>query len=124
MPIVVALFHRRDRALRAVAALRAAGFAEEAVTVIASPTSAGRDAREAAHELKSLPSRWIDFGAASGGQAELGFPEAERQVFEERVAEGDIAIRVNLANHAERVRADAILRAAGGDRVLPGTVRD
>ena len=124
MPTIAALFRDRDRALQAVAALQAEGFSENDVTVIASPTSAGQVARQAASELEPPASRMIDLGAAIGGQAELGFPEAELTAFEERVAQGDTVIRVDLADLAERDRANAILRAAGADQVLPGTLRD
>lgn len=124
MAVIAALFRDPGRALQAVEALRAAGFGEHAVTVVASPTSAGQAAQQAARELQPPPSRMIDLGAAIGGQAELGFPEAELRAFEQRVAQGDTLIRVDLTEAADHDRADAILRAAGADQVLPGTVRD
>src|SRR5688572_432853 len=95
MRIVAGIFSDRDRALLALDELRGAGFDEDAATILASPTSAGEAAEQAAGELPRPRSRMIDLGAAIGGQAELGFPEAERSRIEERVAQGDVLIRVD-----------------------------
>ena len=124
MTIVAGLFRDRDRAFQALDELRGAGFGGDTVTVIASPTSAGEAAREAAHELERPEGGFIDLGAALGGQAARDFPEAERLTYEERVAEGDTLLRVDAPDDAAADRAEAILLRHGAERVLPGTIRD
>ena len=123
MKIIAAVFRERDRVLKAVDALRAAGFAEDAVTVIASPTSAGDVAREAARELERPEGGFVDFGSLVGGQADPGFSEAERRELEARVAQGETFLRVDAPDQAAD-RAEAILLEAGAELVLPGTIRD
>src|SRR4051812_45777243 len=51
MSVVAGLFGDRDAALKALEELRGAGVQEGMVAVIASPSSAGRVAQEAAREL-------------------------------------------------------------------------
>lgn len=124
MPIVVALFHRRDQALRALDHLRAEGFDSRSITILASPASAGEAAEQAAHELKPPAPGFSDLGGMMQGQADPSFAEAERATFEERIAQGDIAVRVDAAHEAAALRAEAILLGHGAQRVEPGTVRD
>ncbi|MCC6178417.1 MAG: hypothetical protein IT305_24190 [Chloroflexi bacterium] len=124
MMIVAGLFRDRDRALSALHDLNAAGFGEGAVTVVASPTSAGIVAQHAANELDRPGAGFIDLGAALGGQADLNFPKPERLTYEERVAQGDTLLAIKASDPSAAGRAEQILRAAGADRVAPGTIRD
>ena len=124
MPTIAGLFHDRERALRARAEIYAAGFGRDTVTIVASPTSAGEVAREAAEELPRPVPGFVDLGAAIGGQAERDFPEAERITLEERVAQGDALLRVDAPDWEAAVRAETILLRHGAEQVLPGTVRD
>ena len=124
MSIIAGLFRERDRALRAVDELRAAGFGREAVTIVVSPTGAGEAAWEAAHALERPEGGMIDLGAAMGGQADRDFPQEERITVEERVAQDDVLLRVEVSDRAAADRAEAILRDAGAERVIPGTIRD
>lgn len=124
MAVVVGLFGERERALRALAELQAAGYRRDALLVVASPGSAGEAAFEAAHVLERPAGGFVDLGAALGGQADRDFPREERITVEERVAQGDLLVRVEVADRAAADRAEAVLRAAGAERVLPGTIRD
>ena len=124
MPTIAGLFRDRDRALRARDEIYAAGFGRDTIAIVASPTTAGEAAREAAEELPRPVPGFVDLGAAIGGQAERGFPEAERITLEERIAQGDTLLRVDAADWEAAVRAEAILLRHGAERVLPGTVRD
>ena len=124
MTIIAAAFQERDQLLKAIDELRAAGFGADAVTILASPTSAGDVARDAAGELERPEGGFVDFGALVGGQAEPGFPEAERRELEARVAQGEALLRVDAADGAAADRAEAILLEAGAELVLPGTIRD
>ena len=122
--IVAGLFRERDRALKALTELYAAGFDEEAVTIVASPTSAGITAQQAANELTRPGDGFIDLGAAMGGQADRDFIVSERREYEERVAQGDTLIRVQTTDVDAAGRAMAILHDAGAERVAPGEIRD
>jgi hypothetical protein len=124
MAIVAGLFGNWDRAAKALDQLRAAGFGDDCVTVVASPTSAGQAAREAAEELPRPRSGFVDLGAAMGGQAERDFPEEEQLSIEERVAQGDTLIRVDVGDAERLARAELILLDNGADQVIPGTLRD
>ncbi len=123
MKTIVGLFRERERLRRALDDLDAAGLSPADWRVVASPTSAGNAARRAARELEPPEPDLLDVGAFWGGQAAPDFPAEERRVAEERVAQGDVLLQVRVADEtAERV--EAILQAAGADRVLPGTIRD
>jgi hypothetical protein len=123
MKTIVGLFRERERLRRALDDLDAAGLSSADWRVLASPTSAGEAARRAAHELGAPGPEVIDVGAFWGGQAAPEFPAEERRLTEERVAQGDALLQVRVPDEtADRV--EAILRAAGAERVLPGTVRD
>jgi hypothetical protein len=124
MAIVAGLFRERERALRALADLQAAGFERDALMVVASPAGAGEAAFEAAHVLERPEGGFVDLGAALGGQADRDFPDEERITAEERVAQGDLLVRVEIPDRAAADRVEEILRAAGAERVLPGTIRD
>ena len=124
MPTIAGLFHDRERALQALDEMRAAGFGPDAVTIVASPTSAGEVACEAAEELPRPVPGFVDLGAAIGGQAERDFPEAGRIALEERIAQGEILLRVDAPDWEAAVRAETILLRHGAEQVLPGAVRD
>jgi hypothetical protein len=124
MPIVTGLFDSREQALQAMHDLDSAGFPPRAVTIIASPNSAGRIARQAAAELPHPPGGFVDLGAELGGQADPLFPETERRTYEERVAQGGVLLRVDVQDQAALERAEAVLRQAGADRIGPGIIRD
>ena len=124
MVTVTGLFHDRDQALGALDALRTAGFGPDDVTIVASPSSAGIAAEQAANALPRRGEGFIDLGAALGGQAELGFPREERLTYEERIAAGDILLRVQTEEPERASLAHAILADAGADRVGPGVIRD
>src|SRR5437763_7663478 len=117
MEIVAGLFRYRDRALEAVRALREAGFQERAVTLVASPTSAGETFGVAARELPRPGDGFADLGAVMGGQADPDFPRSERITVEERVAQGDTLVRVNASDGRAAERAEAILLRLGAERV-------
>ena len=123
MKVIAAVFRERDRFLKAVDALRAAGFDGDRVTVIGSPASAGDVADEAARELDRPAGGFVDLGAVLGGQADPTFPRVERRELEARVAQGETLIRVDAPDDAAD-RAEAILLEAGAELVLPGTIRD
>ncbi|SRR5579884_2258289 len=123
MKIIVGLFRERERARQALDRLDAAGLTSADWRVLASPTSAGNAAREAARELEGPPDAFLDVGAFWGGQGAPEFPQEERRAVEERVAQGDTLLRVQVADAAAD-RVEAILRDAGADRVLPGAIRD
>ena len=122
--IVAGLFRERDRALKALNELYAAGFAQQDVTIVASPDSAGVTAQRAANELTRPGDGFIDLGAAMGGQADRDFIVSERREYEERVAQGDTLIRIQTTDVDAAGRAMAILHNAGAERVAPGEVRD
>jgi hypothetical protein len=124
MTTVAGLFRDRDRALRAVDELGAAGFGQDTVTLVSSPTSAAEVVGGTARHLERPGGGFIDLGAALGGQAERSFPEEERVTFEERVAQGDTLLRVDAPDPDAAGRALVILRQAGAERVSPGTIRD
>ena len=123
MKIVAGLFRERDGAGRALNAIASAGFGDDAVTVVGSPASAGEVVREAASELDRPADGFMDLGAVIGGQAEPGFGEEERLRAEERVAQGHTVLRVEVADEGAVDRVEAILREAGAERVLPGTIQ-
>ena len=122
--IVAGLFRERDRALKALNQLYAAGFDKEAVTIVASPNSAGVTAQQAANELTRPGDGFIDLGAAMGGQADRDFIVSERREYEERVAQGDTLIRIQTTDVDAAGRAMGILHDAGAERVAPGEIRD
>ena len=124
MVTVTGLFHAREQALRALDALETAGFGPNEVTIVGSPTSAGIAAEQAASLLRRSGDGFVDFGAAIGGQAEPGFPREERLTYEERVAAGDILLRIQAEAPERASLAHAILEDAGADRVGPGVIRD
>ena len=124
MVTVTGLFHDRDQALRALDALRTAGFGPDDVTIVASPTSAGIAAEQAASALQHTADGFVDLGAVMGGQAEPGFPREERLTYEERVAAGDVLLRVQTEAPERASLAHAVLEDAGADRVGPGVIRD
>jgi len=122
--IVAGLFRDRDRALKALDTRYAAGFDKNAVTVVASPSSAGIVAQQAANELTRPGDGFIDLGAAMGGQADRDFIVSERREYEERVARGDTLLRIQTTDVDAAGRAMAILHEAGAERVAPGEIRD
>ncbi len=122
--IVAGLFRERDRALKALNQLYAAGFDEQSVTIVASPTSAGTTAQRGANELTRPGDGFIDLGAAMGGQADRDFIVSERREYEERVAQGDTLIRIQTTDVDAAGRAMAILHDAGAERIAPGEIRD
>ena len=124
MVTVTGLFRDRDQALAALERLREAGFGPDDLSVVASPTSAGIAAEQAANALVRPGDGFIDFGAAMGGQAERGFPKEERLVYEERIAAGDVLLRVQTDDPTRASLAHAILEDTGADRVGPGLIRD
>jgi hypothetical protein len=124
MATVTGLFHDRDEAVRGLDALRSAGFGEDEVTIVASPSSAGIAAEQAASGLAQPADGFVDLGAVMGGQGEHGFAREERFTYEERVAAGDILLRVQVAAPERASLAHAILEDAGADRVGPGFIRD
>ncbi len=121
---VAGLFRDRDRALKALNQLYAAGFDKETVTIVGSPTSAGITAQQAANELTRPGDGFIDLGAAMGGQADRDFIVSERREYEERVAQGDTLIRIQTTDVDAAGRAMAIMHDAGAERVAPGEIRD
>ena len=124
MVTVTGLFHDRDQALRALDALGTAGFGQREVTIVASPTSAGIAAEQAASLLQHPVGGFVDLGAVMGGQAEAGFPREERMAYEERVAAGDVLLRIQTEVAERASLAHALLEDAGADRVGPGFIRD
>jgi hypothetical protein len=122
--IVAGLFRERDRALKALNQLYAAGFSEDSVAIVGSPHSAGIVAQQAANELTRPGDGFIDLGAAMGGQADRDFIVSERREYEERVAQGDTLICVQTTDVDAAGRAMAILHEAGAERVAPGEIRD
>jgi hypothetical protein len=124
MHVIAGLFRERDRALEAVDDLNAAGFGPEAVTVIASPTSAGDLAEEAAREVPRPGGGFQDLGSLMGGQADPAFAAAERKTFEERVAQGDTLVRVVVQASATVRQVEEILLRHGAERIDPGVIRD
>jgi cytosine/adenosine deaminase-related metal-dependent hydrolase len=123
MLIVAGLFRDRERALAALRELQESGCGDD-VAIVASPTSAGDAASEAARELPRPGGGFVDLGSVLGGQAHPNFPLEERATWEERVAQGDTLLRVNVADHATAERAEAVLLRHGAERVLPGVIRD
>jgi hypothetical protein len=121
---IAGLFRERDRALQAVDELNAAGFGPEAVSVIASPTSAGDLAEAAAREAPRPEGGFEDLGSRIGGQADPAFAAAERRTFEERVAKGDTLVRVVVQASSTVRRVEEILLRHGAERVDPGVIRD
>ena len=91
---------------------------------MASPTSAGIAAEQAANALEPPAEGFIDFGAALGGQAALGFPREERLLKEERIAACDVLLRVQTDCTTRASLAHAILEDGGADPVGPGLIRD
>jgi hypothetical protein len=124
MVTVTGLFHDRDQALRALDALRTAGFGEDDVTIVASPTSAGIAAEQTASRLGHSDDGFMDLGSTMGGQAAPEFPREERLTYEERVAAGDVVLQVQSEAPDRASVAHAILEDAGADRVGPGVIRD
>jgi hypothetical protein len=123
MPTMTALFRDRDRALKALRTLQEAGFGPN-TTILASPSSAGVAVQRAANALERPGDGFIDLGAAMGGQADPHFPKEERLTYEERVAEGDTVLRVEIDDRELAAVALVILEEAGAERVAPGTIRD
>jgi hypothetical protein len=124
MTIVAGLFSDPDRATRAIDELRAASFQEDQVTVVASPSSAAELVRVTSTELPTPGGGFVDLGAAMGGQADPAFPDEEARLYEERVAQGDVLVRVDAPDDNTADHAKAILRENGADRVSPGIIED
>jgi hypothetical protein len=123
MPTMTGLFRDRDRALKALRTLQDAGFGPH-TTIVASPSSAGVAVQRAANALDRPGDGFVDLGAAMGGQADPRFPREERLTYEERVAEGDTVLRVEIDDRERAAVALRILEEAGAERVAPGTIRD
>jgi len=123
MPTMTGLFRDRDQALKALHALQDAGFGPN-TTIVASPTSAGVDVQRAVNALERPGDGFVDLGAAMGGQADPHFPKEERLTYEERVAQGDTVLRVEIEDRARAGIARTILEDAGAERVAPGIIRD
>lgn len=124
MVTVTGLFHDRDEALAALEKLREAGFGPDDLAIVASPTSAGIAAEQAANALERRGDGFIDFGAALGGQAAPGFPKEERLLYEERIAAGEVLLRVQTDDPTRASLAHAMLEDAGAERVGPGYIRE
>lgn len=124
MITVTGLFRDRDQALRALRSLQAAGFGPDELAIVASPTSAGVAAQQAANALDRPGGGFVDLGAAMGGQAEPGFPKSERLTYEERVAAGDTLLRVTVDDPTRAAQAHGLLEEGGAERIAPGTIRD
>jgi hypothetical protein len=124
MVTVTGLFSDRDAALDALEKLRQAGFGPDDLAIVASPTSAGIAAEQAANALARPADGFVDLGAALGGQAAIGFPREERLLYEERIAAGDTLLRIQTDDPTRASLAHAILEDNGADRVGPGVIRD
>jgi hypothetical protein len=122
MPTVTGLFRDRDEALVTLERLREAGFGPDELAILASPTSAGIAAEQAANALPRPGDGFIDFGAALGGQAAPGFPREERLLYEERIAAGDVLLRVQTDDPKRASLAHAMLEDGGAERVGPGVI--